>query len=507
MFTKDNGTLIILVAIFGLAVVIRFLFFPGNIYFGFDQARDAYTVRQILDGDLKLVGPPTQTAGLFHGVLYYYLFLPFYYLGQGDPQFPSAFLRVINAAAVFLVFGIGQSLFNKRVGLLAALIFAVSFEQSQYALFLNHPSLAVISVLMFYLGLAGLFFKKDPRGWIVVMIGLGLSLQFEFSSVYLGAIFLIMLVVFGRARSIYRSKKMLLAGLLGFVVTIFSFILAELKFNFPTIHAAGGLIKGGQADYWHNISYVANRYVRDNLISLDGWSGAVLILVVVGAIYLMIKNENLRSRLGFLLIWFGGGLLPYVNNQASLPLYYYAAGASVSLVILVSFFISSVVWKMWLVGVLLVVVVMLSNLLVIFEKNPKGSIPEINVQSGMLLSDEKKVLDTVYSRALMREFAVNAMTMPYKINTTWSYLFEWYGHKIYGYMPVWGQEVAAGYPGGMRVVGDHSRLPQIRFTIIEPSRGINPKLIDDFLTEEGYFTKVQDEFRVGEFIVQQRVRY
>jgi hypothetical protein len=43
----------------------------GRISFSYDQARDAFFAQDILNGDLKIVGPPTDIQGVFHGPLYY----------------------------------------------------------------------------------------------------------------------------------------------------------------------------------------------------------------------------------------------------------------------------------------------------------------------------------------------------------------------------------------------------------------------------------------------------
>ena len=44
---------IFLVLIFIIALLIRFTFFPQNVYFGYDQARDSYTSLEILKGHPK----------------------------------------------------------------------------------------------------------------------------------------------------------------------------------------------------------------------------------------------------------------------------------------------------------------------------------------------------------------------------------------------------------------------------------------------------------------------
>src|SRR5207248_111230 len=91
-----------------------------------------------------------------------------------------AVLRVINALGVFLVFLVGKNLFSRKAGFLGAFLFAISFEQTQYALFFGHPALAAVTVLIFYLGLSLLIFKKKGYGLIIALIGLGLSIQSHF---------------------------------------------------------------------------------------------------------------------------------------------------------------------------------------------------------------------------------------------------------------------------------------------------------------------------------------
>src|SRR5689334_21823740 len=106
--------LIFLLGILALALLLRFLYFPGNIYFGFDQARDAFASLEVAHGNFRIIGPPTAIEGLYHGPLYYYIFAPFYLLSNGDPIAVSIFLRILNALGVLLVFLAGTALFNKK---------------------------------------------------------------------------------------------------------------------------------------------------------------------------------------------------------------------------------------------------------------------------------------------------------------------------------------------------------------------------------------------------------
>ena len=146
MFSK---VVLLLSSLFITAVMIRLFFFPNDIYFGYDQARDSYKAIEVLKGDLKIVGPPSSlNENLFHGPLIYYVYAPIYYFSNLNPEAVAIIFRIFNALGVLLVFGIGLTLFNIKVGLISSLLFALSFEQTQYSLFLSHPSLAVLTVLL-----------------------------------------------------------------------------------------------------------------------------------------------------------------------------------------------------------------------------------------------------------------------------------------------------------------------------------------------------------------------
>ena len=97
--------------------------------------------------------------------------------------------------------------------------------------------------------------------------------------------------------------------------------------------------------------------------------------------------------------------------------------------------------------------------------------------------------------------------MPFLINTTWSYLFEWYGLQKYGYLPLWNGKNAEGFAGNLIVEEAQEKLPKNRYLIIEPTRGVPGYLIDEYLKEENYFTNVEKTHTIGMFIIQKRVKY
>ncbi len=505
-----------LVVILSLALIVRFLYFPNNIYFGFDQARDAFSAIEILNGDFKIIGPTTAFEGLHHGVLYYYILAPLYGLGQMSPEVTAAVWRIFNASGVFLIFCLTTILFNKKAAIFSALLYALSFEQTQFAIFLHHPPLVILSMMLMYLGLAQVIFAKKNYSLILAFLGLGFSIQFEFPLLYLTIPF-VLIILFFHKYFIKIPKKIIFLSILSFILSIFTFIAAELKYGFPTLN---GLLALSKFNPGKTIETIINTYLYTvSMMVRFNFTGAFLelptvqlLMVFLFALFVwFLRKEEYRKRLIFLSIWFFSLAMTFIVNggvsnlQRDLPLFYPNAGVSISLLIFASFLLSLI--KKNYLSVFFFILFAFINLQMIQDKNLNGTISELTVQQGMILGNEKKVLDYIYNDASGQPFAVKAITMPFLINTTWSYLFEWYGLQKYGYLPLWNGKNAEGFAGNLIVEEAQEKLPKNRYLIIEPTRGVPGYLIDEYLKEENYFTNVDKTHTIGMFIIQKRVKY
>lgn len=485
----------VLMLIFLLAITARFLYFPQNVYFGFDQARDAFAVREILSGDFKIVGPPTANQGFHHGVLYYYIFSPFYFTSGGDPALVSLFLRVLNATGIFLLFLIITPMFGTFVAILSAFLFAISYEQTQFSLFLNHPSLAVISVLIFYLGLSIWIFRKKNWGLLLALFGLGLAIQFEFVEVQLIAVFALFLLIFKKYLPELNFKNVSLS-LTALFLPVSSYIISEIKNNFSAVKQLPQLLSQNQNVVNTSPIFltVISRYFHDNL-ARDSIIAIVLAAAFIVILIKLIAKGKYKQQLVFLSLWFFGGLLVYffTNNDA----YFYNTGTSISLLIFSGLLLSQLFSKSRLFALLILALILTSNMYLIIRNNPLGPNQKINPQIGLTIVDEQRIIDFIYQNAKGESFAVNALTMPYNVNTTWSYLFEWYGKSKYGYVPLWGGDAAEGFPGNIKVETARSKLPEKRFLIIEPLESIPTYLIDSFIANEENYTTTIEKRNIG----------
>ena len=489
-----------IILIFILALIIRFAFFPGNVYFAYDQARDSYFAEDILNGDIRLIGPPSAASDkLFPGPLSLYIYSFIYFIFGQDPSFLSAFFRIYNALGVLLVFLIGSKLFDKRVGVISSLLFAVSYEQSQYSLFMSHQPLAVLPMLLLYLGLVIFLFEKKAGGLLLISLGLGLAIQFHFVYGLMIPIALVLLFI-NKSKIPRLNIRYTIFCTIVFLLTISTYIVAEFKFGFRMLKA---IISGNSSFAFHidKALYSANRFIHDTYLADYQSTFFILVIVLVVFAYYIWRPEIKRKAL-FLLIWFGSGILPYLLFGTTS--YYYSAAASVSLLLFFSFLVIKTYLRNVVVGAILFLSVLGNNLFLIKTQNPNGPNKDIVIQHGMLLAKEKEVLDYIYQESGGKSFAVRALTIPLNVNTTWSYLFEWFGEEKYSYLPVWSEKPAEGFPGNLPYFIDRSRLPETQFVIIEPTVGIPEHDRKKFFNEEGYFAELVEERSFGTIIVQKR---
>lgn len=495
-----NNTKLILLLILLLGLFLRFLFFPGNVQFAYDQARDAFISNGIMQGHFKIVGPPSNFSSYFnHGVLFYYIGGPVYKLAGGNPAGLSLFLRIYNLFGIILIFLISKILFNRSVALISAFLFAISFEQTQYSIFMSHPTMAVLPVLLTYLGFALLIFKNKQYGLILAVLGYGISIQFHIGLLFQGFQFLLIPLIFRRKLPKISIKTYLLSALC-FMTVVSTFIAAEFKYDFRMMN--GFILQAIHSDYstslisrLANAVFIFDRYFQDNLININILKGSGSLLTISLFVVIFKKYKNIHSQLIFLATWLLWGLAIYLYIIKGT--YYYSICTSIPIIILAAFAIYKVFQKNKTAALLILLIIFASNLFLIIKFNPLGPVNAITAQDGMLLKQEEQIIDLTYQKADKQTFAVNALTIPYDINTTWSYLYNWYGQTKYGYKPIWGGSNADGYINALTVNNARSTLPNKRFLIIESMQGLNKKTIDDFLRIEGYFTNIIDTTRIG----------
>lgn len=505
----------IFLALFIILGLILRLIYLDRITFGYDQARDAFAALDIWTGDaIKIIGPTTDIKGLFHGPLYWYLISPFYYFFHHDPLPVRIFLIFANVINIVLIYFLAKKLFkNSRVAYIASFLFAVSFEAVQYSRWLSNPVLALLTIPLFFYGF---WFSLNNKkiGFPLMCVGLASSIQFQFFLVYLSLFLIIGAVkLYGKnlKKILILTKK---AIVLYFFAALFlsSFILAEWQFKFQGLKALWRFFQQKETPVFRlNLakfvqSLITN--VGNNITGQYQFFSLVFILIVLGyVIYAWHTNSKNKKPVFFLFAWFVSPYIiyPFEKNNS----YFLNVGNIYPLILITSAVIYQLAQRFKknsiAITIVIVTIIFLGNIRLIMLNNKNGDVL-FSVQKNMHLADEKKIIDYLYTESHRKVFYVNTVTNPLFINTTWSYLFDWYGKSKYGYMPVWyGYPQDGVYGSAITYNKISSQVGKTLYLIVEPSTGIPQEYIKGHSRFEDLRSQKIAEKRIGEFTIEKRI--
>lgn len=152
-----------------------------------------------------------------------------------------------------------------------------------------------------------------------------------------------------------------------------------------------------------------------------------------------------------------------------------------------------------IIGLLIIIV---ANLGMIRQIGPNGQ-QILVIQKGMLLQEQLKLVDKTYQLANGQQFSINTITVPFWTNTTWAYLYHWYGQQKYGYVPSFYGQDQQGIIGNQIMV--HKVIPEKKaFLIIESVDGLPAILVQNDLRTEGYKTHLLNSYNFGTLILEER---
>lgn len=487
----------LLLTIIILAFGIRVLpLMQNSLSFHYDMARDAFAAEEIWKNHhFKLQGPPTSTPGLYHGVLYYYLIAIPYLVGQGNPIYPALLIAIINASAIIPLFLLVKSLTNqKKLAYLAAVLFGLSFEAIQYATWISNPAPAICSIAWFFYGLER-WRKNQPGGLAIASVAAAFSVQFQFFLVYL----FVALVVFGLLFKPKVSNKQIILGLLLSCLILSTFLLTLLKFNTfgQTIQGLSSLSQNAQIDFRptfsNTIFMLVDRIADVFIYNFIPGNVALGGLLGVTAIFFIKSNRVLLFYLlsGAIIFLFGG----HNSNYSSI-------GMIIPVTIAVTLLIANIWHKNSIWGAAILLAIIASNLSAFLIFQSKGQTLFV-IPKDMTLGRELSLIDKTYELAKGQPFSINTLTLPLWTNTTWSYLYHWYGQAKYGYVPSFYGHNQVGLWGNNSLSQIENPLNK-SFFIVEPGDGIPVQVFQNELGAEDAKTTIIQEYKFASLHLSQR---
>lgn len=283
-----------------------------------DEGRDALVALGILQGHFTLLGPRASAGDFFTGPIYYYMMAPFLWLFHLDPVGPAVMVALFGVATVFLVYQVGKDFFDKKTGLIAAALYAVSPLVITYSHSSWNPNVVpFFSLLTIYLLYKGVTNVRSWKYYLLVGILLGICIQLHYISTFLAVIVAVSLFIM----QWFLNNKLLILPLIKYYLEIFAgfligyspFLAFEIRHGFPNTRTILKFIttdttKQGYATYHAFYQPVADVFFRlfgrlvfhypspdlyqgYSLIQLQLF-GALVVLVAIASIAGLFLNKN-----------------------------------------------------------------------------------------------------------------------------------------------------------------------------------------------------------------------
>lgn len=267
----------------------------GNTAFTYDQSRDMLDIRVLGEfKDLAVLGPTTSINGLRLGPFYYYLNLPAYWLGQGNPQalvYWNIFLFLVSGGFIF-------GYFRKRnlaLGFLTGSLFLMAPQMFNLTRYFWNANMATYLSVYFFVALWNFLEKKDKKSVLFLGITSALLTQFEAAFGIVCLVFSVLVVIFNKKAAAWKSF------LIGALPWFLPQILLEIKNKFQMTKLFLGIFTGTNDVLGDKLSMAKvlgshlttiRGFFEGQFIAPYGWGLIILILAVV----LVLINKKYRKN-------------------------------------------------------------------------------------------------------------------------------------------------------------------------------------------------------------------
>lgn len=316
---------VLLIAALAINIVLIFWFALNNdLGFHTDIARDFLVLEDIVKTRKPtLIGPHAGgIQGVFHGPLWYYIHLPIFLVGRGNPIAVSWFWGFLTLTSLGVTYYVGKKLFNKEVALLTTVLlsaFAISYTNSLF----NPYGAVILFPLFFYL-----FWLYLKRASVVHLLSclfvLGLIIQFQIA---FGLPILILTTIYLVPFIIKQKRYKHIFAYLILLIPLSTYILFEIRHDFFQIRSLISYVTVKQAVGELTIPQIILSRIKG--FFLDG-------------LYTTPYNSYLSVPVAILFIWIG---LKLRNSKAKFRTTYFLFFYFYSGFWLLSFLFRGVVWN------------------------------------------------------------------------------------------------------------------------------------------------------------------
>ncbi len=440
---KREYLLVLIIFLAGFLIRI-FSVLPYNTIVGFDQARDLFSATEIFrDHNIAIIGP---TAGnnpnLHHGVAYwYYMILPLI-ITKGNPVGVVVWNSFFNALTIAILYFFAKDLFkSKKIGVIAAVVAATSYQLVQYSGWLSNPTVSIFTVPVFFYALWK-YYLSSLEGvrrnyWLpVAFLFLGLSIAFELFFIYLIPVGIILFILL---KIKWPSIKNLLFSIILFCLPTSTMIATEIKFNFSgikSILSAGSYVGASKLGFFELVSSFLQKWESFYLNYVPQFPQPGKIIAMLSVLFLVYeiiknrKNKKERDRFVFLAVFLFSPAVMLFLGTHNAP--WFLIGRPAAAILAFAFLLSKAKKNFLIIS--LVILIAVANIFASVSAYGRGQIL-LEPDPSSILSNQISAIDYTYQETRGLPFEINTLTNPLYVNAVWAYHYYWYGKARYGYLP------------------------------------------------------------------------
>lgn len=429
----------LIVLLLAFASFIRVFRINTILGFWYDQGRDALVIWDLIHSHkFFLIGPTTGLAGVFRGPWYYYLIAPFYWLGNGQPAVPAAFLSLSTVLAIYIIFRLAE----KHLGRISAFLFVLVSSLSLYFLgasrWLSNPTPMFLISALYLLGISKILENKD-WGWYAVAISGGMAMQFGSAAEVFYIPAAILFAIF--CRKYFPKLSVIVVSAVIFIAPFIPQFLFDLRHGWIITKAVAANFFGGASQSKTNLgNFLLQRAgLYYNIFASKIFTNKVIYVwpFLIAGLYGFFRKWKEISKNSFfiaLLILVLSpfvGLLAFRGNYGNLYDYYFT-GYYFPMVLLFSYLLASVPAKI----LRNITVTIFVGAFIYFNLPSDINYIRTNADShdAVFLGNQETAIDYIYDDAGDSQFNVDEYVPPV-IPYSYEYLFKWLGSTKYHKLP------------------------------------------------------------------------
>jgi len=210
-----------------------------DIFYYTDIGRDFLIFDEIAAKKLVLFGPRADAQGLFHGILWYYLNMPAYFIARGNPVMVGWFWILLTGVFFASVYVTMKKLFEQKTALIAVLLSSIAMVPIAQGFFHGNGAMLVLPMFIYLF----IRYMQTSNPWYLAghLFVSGMLVQFEIA---LGGPLAILSTVACLFLIIRKKKFTHLICFVALVVFASTFLLADLRHDFLQVRSLLAYSKG-----------------------------------------------------------------------------------------------------------------------------------------------------------------------------------------------------------------------------------------------------------------------